>query len=165
MVAYHRDALLPHRFYTHYLLGTTKGLPHRDHTPGKIEKAGNFFLAPREEFLTALGRAIKNPKVITLALTFFSSFLNSLMFYRKETLQAMSALRKFVPFPTLGSAKLITYLFISSTILGYGLRAYGRFSDTELMRRFYAQREPADRWGHPEPREVFFVPPPHEGEE
>lgn len=134
-IPYHENDGLWSHFVDHVHLGLSKNIqPHRANV---TEKIGDAILWTVEDFPGIAWKAIKEARVVTVALTALALLANSFLFYPFKTLANLKAFYQWLPLPPLWAVRFSTYIFTCALILGYGLRAFGRFSNHELMNEFY----------------------------
>lgn len=80
---------------------------------------------------------MKDARVVTIATTAFALLANSFLFYPVKTFVKMKAFCHWLPMPPFWAVRFASYLSTCALIVAYGLRAYGRFSNHELMNQFY----------------------------
>ena len=129
-----QDKLWGH-FVSHAHLGLSRNIQlHQENIP---ELIGDIILFTVEELPNILWRAISEARVVTVALTALSLLANSFLFYPLKSFLKLKAFVHWLPLPPVWALRLASYLFTCALILGYGLRAFGRFSNHELMNDFY----------------------------
>jgi hypothetical protein len=134
---YPEDNLWGH-FVSHAHLGLSKHIqPHRMTIP---ERIGNIILWTVEDMPGLLWDKIKDARVVTVAMTALALLANSFLFYPTKTWLNLKAFIRWIPKPPLWAIRFASYIFTCALIIGYGLRAYGRFSNHELMNEFYHPR-------------------------
>lgn len=126
------------RFVDHANLGLSKEI--RPHTTNLPEKLGNAILWTAEDLPGIVWKRIQEPRIVTVALTAFTLLGNSFLFYPIRTWANVKDFIHWLHLPPLWAVRAGTYFYTSSLIVGYGLRAFGRFSNTELMNQFYHLR-------------------------
>ena len=132
---YNPNSSFSSRFISHAQLGICKEtLPHEANL---IEKLGDSLLWSFEELPQYVWEKISEPRVATVGLTSFALLSNSILFYPSATWACAKSFFNWIPLPSLSTIRLTSYLYTSSLILGYGLRAFGRFSNPALMNEFY----------------------------
>lgn len=108
-------------------------------TKNKIEMVGDTMLWHVVELPEKIVRWMKDPKVVTVALTALAMLAVQFAFYPVSTYFATKAVVLFVVnhFP-LSTAKVVAYTLSMLAVLGMGVRTYGRFDNKSLMDHFYA---------------------------
>lgn len=146
------------RFVDHLKLGLSSNIGANRTEANRAEKAGNQLLKIAELPIHAakgVARKMQDPRYVTVALTALALLGNSALFYPTETKQlvdrVVTEVQKILEHVDL--AKWIRCgAFATSTIAiaGYGLRAEGRWTNTELMKNFYGtlkvEENPAGMW-------------------
>ena len=127
--------------WSHAQLGLTKII--QQHNENWIEWTGNKILWTMEDLPGILYRNLIGPRSITVALTTLAQFTNSYIFYPLQTMKYTREFINWIPVPSLAQIRFATYIFTSMMIIGAALRAYGRFSNVELMNNFLAQQPAA----------------------
>lgn len=134
-ILYDPNASVLGRFVSHAAFGMSKNtLPHQANL---IEKTGDALLWSMEELPKHLWKIIADPRVATVGTTALGLLGNSFLFYPTGTWDMLKTAFQHLPLPSLSACRFGSYLYTSSLILGYGLRAFGRFSNAELMHQFY----------------------------
>lgn len=137
-IVYNPNAYIVARFINHGRFALYPELPHFEIQKNILEKCGDLGLWMAEKFPGKAWRLMKEPRWVTIVLTCISLFGVSLLFYRKETIgYAERFIAKF-PLPSYEQAKFATYLAVVGHIFAASSRAYGRFSNEELMKRWYS---------------------------
>lgn len=105
----------------------------------QIEVVGDKMLWHVVELPEKIVRWMKDPKVITVALTALAMLAVQFAFYPVSTYFATKTVVVFVVnhFP-LSTAKVVAYALTMLGVLGMGVRTYGRFENKSLMDHFYA---------------------------
>ena len=134
-VAYRPEASLWSHFVSHAQLGLSKEV--QPHETNLCERIGNAICWTAEELPTHIWERLTTPRVVTVATTTFAMIANSFLFYPSQTLMHLRDFFRWLPLPPLWAVRFSTYIYTSALILGYGMRAFGRFSNTELMNTFY----------------------------
>lgn len=145
---YYANSNIFSRFIDHTAFATAKNLGDERAPSNFIEKAGNGILKATgllPKAVKAVGKSFKDPRVVTIALTALALLVASFAFYPTTTYLATKAacifaaeLIKVIPF---WAVKLSAYILTCSTIVGFGLRAEGRFTNANLMKQFYGLPE------------------------
>lgn len=138
-ITYTSDAALPKRFWSHACLGLSKDI--QDHEPNFLEKVGNIGTWPVENLPRIVKNSLTDPKVVTVALTIGSMYLDSMLFYPEETTDTVSTAWSLVPKIPYWAGKFALYLLSIETIAAYAARAEGRFMNSTLMTAFYKKNE------------------------
>lgn len=138
-IQYRAEANLLARFVNHAQLGLTKNIqPHRETLP---EMIGNTILWTVEDLPRIISEKLKDARIVTVAMTALSLLANSFLFYPVRTFVKMRAFYRWIPLPPFWAVRFTSYLSTCALIMGYGLRAYGRFSNHELMNQFYHNKK------------------------
>lgn len=98
-VAYSSERNIAVRFFNHACLGLQKNI--QVHTQNPMERIGNAGLWPLENIPRIALNGIKDPRVVTVALTSLAMLADSYGFYPEETtvwVKAAWALLPSVPF-------------------------------------------------------------------
>lgn len=150
-MSFNADAAMPTRFLSHAYLGVRPKViftEHYEHKANLVEKAGNGLLYAVGSLPRAVkwvGRQFQDPRVVTVALTTLALFAATISFYPAAATAALTttflAVKLLVTSIPLWSVRLAGYILTCSTIVGYGLRAGGRFANEQLMKTFYGLPE------------------------
>lgn len=133
-ILYAPDANLYHRFINHARLGLSKEI--EPHKVTVTELFGDMILWTVVDLPNLVWEKISDARVMAIALTVLSLLANSFLFYPLRTFLKLRSICKNL-LPPFWAVRFASYIFTSALILGYGLRALGRFSNPELMNRFY----------------------------
>jgi hypothetical protein len=123
------------RFISHAHLGLSKNIS--EHRINLCERLGNTILWTAESLPRMVWNTLKLPQVATVALTSLALLTNSFFFYPIISWLKVKSFIHVLPLPPFWAVRLTSYIFTSALIVGYGLRAFGRFTNTELMQKFY----------------------------
>lgn len=129
------DSYFFKRFYNHAVLGLKPTI--QAHDKNWIEKIGDYGLTPVEKLPRKILNCVRDPRVITIALTSFALLADSYLFYDKQTVSCLKEAVALLPSIPLWTVKFAGYLTTVDIIASYGLRAGGRFSNPALMGQFY----------------------------
>lgn len=131
----HRDGNHTFGTFRSYLqLGLRKNI--QPHDKNRIEKIGDTVLWLIEGFPRVVRNKLTEPKVLTVGITLFSLYINTLIFYFSKTMSLTLRFFRWFPVPPFWAVRFGAYSFTSLLIIGFALRAYGRFSNEPLMRQF-----------------------------
>ena len=134
-VMYHPEDGLWGHFVSHAHLGLAKNIqPHRRTIP---EFLGDMILWTWEDLPRITWEKIKDARIVTIVMTALAFLGNSFLFYPTRTLLHLRNFVRWIPWPPLWAVRFASYIYTSALIMGYGLRAFGRFSNHELMNEFY----------------------------
>lgn len=143
-VAYHSDQNIFFRFRDHAKLGLASDLGEERPLANLCEKAGDVILnvvSLPYRGIGVLAKKAQDPRVATIALTALALVASTFVFFPVTSFNATVIAAKFtfhliakIPFIYV---KFAAYIATCSGILGLGLRAEGRFSNTQLMNQFY----------------------------
>ncbi len=137
-VPYQGDSSLSVRFLNHTYLGLKGNLPGHEWDQEKyIERAGDFLLWSVERLPKIIWEKLKDPRAVTIALTALALLSNSSLFYPVLTRMYLAKAIAAIPLPPFWMVKFAAYIHTCSVIIGAASRAYGRFANEALMRRFY----------------------------
>jgi len=141
---YNHNNSLFSRFIDHVGFGITPDLKGRKSDSNWCEKLGNLTTNVAKipvKTVKLFGKSLKDPRVMTIALTALALLATTFAFYPSATIAALSTVSKFiwtalksVPWQTV---RLTAYINICLGIIGCGLRAEGRFTNADLMKEFY----------------------------
>lgn len=132
------------RSYNHLKFAVCRDLGPNREPANKMEIFGNKILnivgcIPRA--IKGLNRLCHDPRIVTIALTTFALYVTSLLFYPSTTLSLTKEVLRFtvkmaekIPYWVV---KFAAYIISCTAIIGYGLRAEGRFTNAPLLRQFY----------------------------
>lgn len=127
------------RFWNHAQLGLSKNI--QEHKRNWVEKTGDAILWTVEDFPGIAWGKMKEPRVVTVALTQMALIANSFLFYPSQSWEVTKNVIHWLPLPSLATIRFGVYVSTCSLIIGASLRAYGRFSNQELMANFYAKAQ------------------------
>lgn len=102
-----------------------------------LEKIGDTGLWMIEHLPGKIVRVLKDPRVVTFALTVFALIGDSYLFYPTHTTNVLRAVVDILPQIPVWAPRLALYILSVITILSYAARAEGRFMNKNLMDRFY----------------------------
>lgn len=105
------------------------------HQKGFLEKAGGILVSPFLRPCDGLLKNIKEPFMIT-AMTVSAMGLTTLFFYPEETVNALKVVFPFVSYIQPKVVKFAVFIGSEATLLGFGLRTYGRLSNAALVNAF-----------------------------
>lgn len=135
---YQHNANLFQRFGYHVVLGLKKNLGEREDCPKKLlEKIGDAGLWTVEELPKKIWRGLKDPRVVTVALTALALVAASFLFYPSISWMVAKTAIALIPFPPFWAIRLSAYLLTVSLILSSACRAQSRFWNRPLMDQFY----------------------------
>lgn len=135
---YQSQASLFQRFGYHVVLGLKKELGSReDCKKNLLEKTGDIGLWIVESLPHIIWQGIKDPRVVTVALTALALLATSLIFYPTITFLLIKNAIAFIPFPPFWALRFSAYLLTVTLILASACRAQGRFWNKQLMNHFY----------------------------
>lgn len=106
--------------------------------PNKIETFGNYLSWFAFEFRHFVVRIVCDPRFATVLFTFLALITNSLLFYPSMTFDVICDVGDMIV--SLFNWDYIRFVlwFVSEvTIFGLGMRAFGRFSNQQLMHRYF----------------------------
>jgi len=134
-VNYQANAWLGTRFINHFALGVKEDIG--SHNKNVMEKMGDLGLWMVEKFPGKVWNLMKDPRVVTVALTGFALLAASAAFYPTATYLGIKAGLALLPAIPAASVRLTAYICTVGLIISTALRAEGRFINSELMDRFY----------------------------
>jgi hypothetical protein len=102
-----------------------------DYKKNKIEKVGSFLRSGVGESLDYFLRNIKDPITI-VALTSISMVAATICFYPAQSMALVPFITHIKPY----MVKFSLYLISQITVLGIGLRTFGRLNNLELMEQW-----------------------------
>lgn len=140
------DSNIMIRFINHARLGLNREV--QEHHSNLIEKMGNLGLWPLENLPRITRDVITDPRVVTLMMTASAMLADSYCFYPEDTSAFVKAAWALLPTIPFWAVKFAGYVSSIEVIGSYGMRAEGRFTNRELMDRFY--RTDADPDSSPE---------------
>lgn len=137
---YNENGNLFQRFGYHAVLGLKKNVGNRENCPKNIlEKIGDLGLWSLEVLPGKIWSGLKDPRVVTLALTAIALIAVSFAFYPATSLLYAKIAIAAIPCPPLWAVRFAAYILTVNTILAAACRAQGRFWNSALMQRFYGQ--------------------------
>lgn len=98
-----------------------------------LERCGRALRFGVGSVLDLLLREIKNPITI-VALTALASIIVTIAFYPTAAISTISTVLPFVASIEPWMLKMAVYVLLQTTIVGLGLRAYGRFINADLVK-------------------------------
>lgn len=108
--------------------------------PHLLEKIGGKLTWCVTQMPKKIWSALHNPKVITVALTVLAMTTVQFAFYHRITYIAIRTVCVFIVTRIPAHiAKLSIYAITQMNVLGFGIRAFGRFSNVELMNNWYTK--------------------------
>jgi hypothetical protein len=135
---YQENSNIFQRFGYHVVLGLKKNLGDREQCKKNIlEKIGDVGLYSIEELPKKIWAGMKDPRIVTLALTALALIAASFVFYPVTSLLLAKAAIALIPFPPLWALKFAAYILTVTTIVSASCRAQGRFWNSQLMEQFY----------------------------
>lgn len=135
-IPYHSEDGLWGHFISHAQLGLSHHI--QPHQVNLFERLGDMILWSAEDLPQIILRQLKDVRVVTVALTAFALLANSFLFYPVKTWLKMKNFYHWLPLPPFWAVRFAGYIYTCALIMGYGLRAFGRFSNHELMKEFYS---------------------------
>lgn len=143
-VAYHSTSNIFVRFRDHATLGLADDLG-TNVPQNLIEKVGNCLVSASwvpYNGIKSLVRKLEDPRVVTIGLTAIALLANSYLFYPTATHVVVTtgftaAMTLVQNLDVLGKIRPVAYALTCIGIAGYGTRAEGRFTNSELMQNFY----------------------------
>lgn len=111
-----------------------------DYEKNLCERLGDWLLIASVGFVSRLKRFFSDPQVLTVLLTLTALFVITLVFYPIRTSAwLIDALDWTISQIKLFASKLrfILYILSVSQIVGFGVRALGRFGNRSLMDQWY----------------------------
>lgn len=101
----------------------------------KIEKVGNLFSWFAYDFRLMLRSSLYDPRVMTIIFTVFFMSLTSLLFYPTSTFIVLCEIFSWIVDNIEWKyVRFALWLISEITILGLGIRAFGRFTNSALMK-------------------------------
>lgn len=106
-----------------------------NYQPNRLERVGRALRWGVGSVLDLLIREIKNPITI-VALTALAMLAATIIFYPASVLSMAATVCPFVLKIQPWMLKFALFILAESTVLGIGVRAYGRFQNQELLERW-----------------------------
>jgi hypothetical protein len=139
---YNPNSFLITRFVNHFKLGTTSDLtPYNFSNEVKqnfLEQVGNAGLYIQENLPGKFWGLVRDPRVVTIALTILTLYAESFAFYPSIT---SSVTKKAVNFiiekAPLWAVKFAIYITLVESTFSLAMRACGRFNNEQIMQQFY----------------------------
>lgn len=129
---------LSKNFYYFSRLGCIRDLGDRSGCPkGYIEKAGDAGLWFVEVLPKKIWAGMKEPRVVTVALTIIGLIGNSFVFYPQITRDTLKRVIAAIPFIDRERIRFAAWFVISFEMISLGCRAFGRFNDPAFKTQFY----------------------------
>ncbi|MBA3815116.1 MAG: hypothetical protein H0X29_01065 [Parachlamydiaceae bacterium] len=119
-----------------------EGFSGKNYNQNSLEKVGGMLNWCVTTLPKKAWHALHNPKVLTVAFTALALLTVQFTFYPTATYLATKAICIFIATHIPAYAvKISAYVFIQMNVLGFGLKALGRFSNEELMNNWYNKPE------------------------
>ena len=118
----------------------------RENIPlNQLEKIGNALSWGAYELKAVFLKAFYDPRFITICFTVFAMLLSTLLFYPSDTWRILSKTCTW-SFDHINWSyiRFSLWLFSEVTILGIGMRAFGRFSNQKLMQHSHVTGRASD---------------------
>jgi hypothetical protein len=142
IVDYREDAFIVTRFCYHVKLGLWDNIGDRTTCPkNALEKVGDCGIWFVKELPKKIWVMMKDPRVVTVALTALALVTTSLFFYPGLTCSLVVHVFKLIPNPCT-YLWFASYIYVVGAIVSGACRAEGRFWNTKLMNEFYHIPEP-----------------------
>lgn len=129
------DAWIGFRFIDHAKLALNSTI--QKHEKNWAEKVGDIGLWPSENLPQKAWKLMKEPRWINFVFTTLALVGVTYAFYPQATIEAAKRLARAIPLPTVEQVKFGAYVTCIHHILSAAFRAEGRFSNTDLMNKFY----------------------------
>ena len=131
-------------FFNHSKMALTsdpdKMINNQGYTKNLLEKVGSFLSWHVVELPAKVYHALRDPRVVTVACTALAMLSVQFAFYPRITAMAAKAIVSYVAHRVPAwLVKASVYTFIQTAIAGLGTRALGRFSNSELMQKWYTK--------------------------
>ncbi len=129
--------MFSNRFRNHFRFALQKEASTvREHIPiNRIEKVGNILSWLAYDFRAAFCRFFFDPRTMTLFLTLVFMGFVALLFYPSDTWRILDhALTWVIDHINWRYIRFILWLSCEITVLGLGMRSFGRFSNPALMK-------------------------------
>lgn len=108
--------------------------------PNKFEKIGNILTWFAYDFKEFILDILFDPRAITICFTLFAMILNALLFYPSDTWDTLSTIFNWIIDSINWSyVRFCLWILSEITIFGVGMRAFGRFSNQELLKHYNEQ--------------------------
>lgn len=107
----------------------------RENTPlNRLEKIGNSLSWVAYELKAIFFKALCDPRVITICFTALAMLVSALLFYPSDTWSIMSnTCTRTFDLINWNYVRFSMWFISEVTILGIGMRAFGRFSNQKLL--------------------------------
>ncbi len=128
------------KFLSHARFALTPNLSERNSNPNLLEIMGNIGLYTIEVIPFKIVNAIRDPRIVTIAITALALFATSFAFYPVTTIALTKTAIAVLPFPPLWAIKFGAYLYTVSLIISFACRAEGRFMNKDLYNQFLGSR-------------------------
>jgi hypothetical protein len=103
----------------------------------RLEKIGNALSWIAYEFKAVFLKTICDPRFITIFLTIFAMLLSALLFYPSDTWRILSKICTWIfDHINWGYVRFLLWFLSEITILGIGMRAFGRFTNQKLLESY-----------------------------
>ncbi|MFZ4773655.1 MAG: hypothetical protein ACOYK9_06685 [Chlamydiia bacterium] len=117
------------------VLGVREGIPLNN-----IEKIGDKLSWFAYDFRGFCSKILFDPRFVTVVFTAFAMGIAAFLFYPSDTWSILSTICKWV-FDSInwGYVRFGLWLLCEVTIFGVGMRAFGRFTNQQLLQHYQAQ--------------------------
>lgn len=132
---------MPTRFFNYFAFAVKKDIG--VHEKSLLEKAGDLGLWTIEEFPKKVWKMMKDPVVITVALTAIALVGVTLAFYPVTTVLAAKAALLLLPQVPFWAVKFSAWVGAVGLILSTSMRALGRVTNLELRAYFEHNNNPS----------------------
>lgn len=103
-----------------------------------IEKIGNIFSWFAYEFKDFCLKTLFDPRFVTVCFTTMAMILAALLFYPSDTWKVLATTTNWlIENINWGYMRFCLWIICEVTIFGIGMRAFGRFSNQELIRYYH----------------------------
>lgn len=130
------------RFIDHAKLGLSSTI--QPHEKNLLEKAGDLGMWAWENVPAKMANAVRDPQVVTVALTSLALYVDSLCFYPAETSHYTRVALALLPTIPVWLPRFLSWTTSCELFASLGVRAEGRFRNKELMADFYGKRSHQD---------------------
>lgn len=106
--------------------------------PNKIEKMGDILSWFAYDFKEFILNILFDPRAITVCFTAVAMILASFLFYPSVTWDTLSTIfNRIIDWINWNYVRFSLWLISEITIFGVGMRAFGRFSNQELLKHYH----------------------------
>lgn len=107
-----------------------------------LENIGGTLMWHITELPKKIHTLINEPRFLVVVFTVIGMYSVQFAFYPSSTIELTKQVIKFIGIRYIKHIKEVAYAALMSGTVGWGLRAYGRVSNSDLMSKWYSQVSP-----------------------